>query len=69
MERVYEGSDGQYYTDEQILMKFESYEWTACMWEVDEPSRELVETEDGELLMLTPLPEAEPARVEDAELE
>ena len=69
METVYEGSNGQYYTDEQIIRKFENSEWVACMWELDEPCRELVETEAEELLMLTPLPDAEPARLEDAEIE
>lgn len=57
-ERVYEGSDGRYYTAVQLWEHLESETWVPCAWD-PETGREWVETPDGDLLALTPVPESE----------
>ena len=62
--RVYQGSDGRYYTEWDIWERFESDEWRPCMWD-PAAGWELVETEGKSLLRLHPVPmEALPAGVE-----
>lgn len=56
--RVYEGSNGHRYTDEEVWRRFETEVWRACMWDT-EAGWELVETQDEDLLLLTPTDEAE----------
>lgn len=48
---IYEGSDGQYYTDWQVGRKMNHGEWKPCIWD-EETGRQLVGTGDGDLLML-----------------
>ncbi|WP_199174710.1 hypothetical protein [Halegenticoccus soli] len=50
---VYEGSNGRYYTENDLWERFESGAWTPRMWETD-TGREIVETEAEEVLMLAP---------------
>lgn len=55
---IYEGSDGQYYTDWQVWRNFESNRWKAFCWKED--SRwEMVETSQGDLLVLNPISKSE----------
>lgn len=50
---VYVGTDGRLYSDEDIWPRLETETWTVCCWD-NETGREVVETEEGELLFLTP---------------
>ncbi|WP_129113199.1 hypothetical protein [Halegenticoccus tardaugens] len=52
--RVYEGSDGRYYTECDLWERFESDTWRPCMWE-PETGREFVETDRADLLSLAPV--------------
>ena len=50
---LYAGSDGRFYTDQEVTWRFENDEWRACMWDT-EVGWELVE--DGtELVRLDPV--------------
>lgn len=51
---IYRGSDGQYYGDVDLWERFESGVWTPQCWNT-ETGREWVETEDNEVLCLTPI--------------
>jgi hypothetical protein len=57
-DRVYECSDGNYYGNADIWARFEAGEWTPVSWEEDSGT-EWVETADGELLTLQPVPESD----------
>ena len=55
MERsVYEGSDGERYSEQEIWRRLESEEWRVCCWD-DSTGEEWVITPDEELLLLTPI--------------
>ena len=67
VERLYEGSNGRYYTDCQVTTKLRTDQWKPCIRQRD-PDRRLVETSDGGLLLLTPtddLPVWAELRVDD----
>jgi hypothetical protein len=51
---VYEGSDGQCYTDRGIWERLESGEWTVFCWDTT-TGQEWVITPDEDLLALTPI--------------
>ena len=48
---VYAGSNGRFYTDRDVCVRFESGEWSPCMWNVDE-RWEVVENEARNLVWL-----------------
>jgi len=50
---VYVGSDGETYTPSEVVEKLEEGPWRSCLWRTD-TDQELVDTGDGELLMLVP---------------
>lgn len=51
---IYECSNGGYYGDRDVWKRLEAETWNVCCW--DETSgTEWVETEDGELVVLTPI--------------
>lgn len=56
VERLYEGSNGRYYTHCQLERRLRAGRWTPCIRQRD-PDRRLVETSDGSLLLLTPTDE------------
>lgn len=56
VERLYEGSNGRYYTDCQLRRRFRTDRWKPCIRQRG-PDRRLVETSDGSLLLLTPTDE------------
>ncbi|WP_152418828.1 hypothetical protein [Natronorubrum sulfidifaciens] len=67
IETLYKGSDGRYYTDHQLTKRLESERWKRCIRQ-QEPDRQLVETSDGCLLLLTAtdvLPEWAELRIDD----
>ena len=67
IDRLYEGSNGRYYTDRQIENRLRSDRWKPCIRQRD-PDRRLVETSDGSLLLLTPtdeLPSWAELRIDD----
>ncbi|SEP18577.1 hypothetical protein SAMN04487948_11953 [Halogranum amylolyticum] len=51
---IYRGSDGEYYGDVDLWERFESGVWTPQCWNT-ETGREWVETQDDEVLCLTPI--------------
>jgi len=55
---IYESSSGEYYSGLDIWMRFESGLWTPHDWD-DETGQEWVQTDDGTVIMLTPITEAE----------
>lgn len=56
-----EGSNGRYYTAWQVRRRLRIGEWRRCLRQREPgPDRRLVETDEGALLMLTPI---EPANV------
>ena len=67
VDSLYEGSNGHYYTDCQIARRLRTERWKPCIRQRD-PDRRLVETSDGNLLLLTPtdtLPEWAELRIDD----
>lgn len=52
VDRLYEGSNGQYYTEWELSRKFRCGAWKLCLRQRD-PDRQLVETGGKRLLMLT----------------
>lgn len=59
METIYLGADGTTYTETELWNRYESGTWRFCMGDAD-TGRELVETDTGDLLMLSPVgPDAE----------
>lgn len=50
---LYVGSDGQRYTPSEVVEKLEEGSWRTCLWRTD-TDQELVDTGDGDLLMLVP---------------
>ena len=56
MVEMYQGSDGDYYSEDELWRQYESGRWQFCMGEVD-TGREVVQTETGDLLTLTPVRE------------
>ncbi|QCC50021.1 hypothetical protein [Halapricum salinum] len=51
---LYRGNDGEYYGGVDIWERFESNSWTPFAWD-PERGTEWVETDDQELLELTPV--------------
>lgn len=51
---VYQCSDGNYYTGEQLWARLESETWQPCCWDPDD-GREWVRTADDDLLALVPV--------------
>ncbi|WP_233710761.1 hypothetical protein [Natronococcus pandeyae] len=69
IDAVFEGSNGEYYTDWEVDRRLRTGAWRPCLRQTD-PDRRLVEVEAGVLLLLAPIdPEELPAsmvlRVED----
>ena len=56
MVEMYHGSDGDYYSETELWRQYESGRWQFCMGELD-TGREVVQTETGDLLTLTPVRE------------
>ena len=54
MATVYVGSDGQCYTEDEVLERYESGGWEFCAAE-SESGQEIVRTESGDVVLLTPL--------------
>ncbi|NGM71518.1 hypothetical protein G6M89_21465 [Natronolimnobius sp. AArcel1] len=52
VDRLYEGSNGQYYTEWEVSRQFRRGAWQRCLRQ-EEPDRQLVETGGKRLLMLT----------------
>lgn len=52
---IYHGSDGQYYGEVDVWERFESGEWSPVCWD-ERSGEEWVETTDGDLLALAPVP-------------
>ena len=52
MERTYMGADGTTYTESDLWRNYETGAWRFCMGDSDK-GLELVELENGELLMLS----------------
>lgn len=50
---LYVGSDGERYTPSEVVENLEEGPWESCLWRTD-TDQELVQTGDGELLMLVP---------------
>jgi hypothetical protein len=50
---LYAGSDGERYTPSEVVENLEEGPWESCLWRTD-IDQELVDTGDGELLMLVP---------------
>ncbi|WP_435332596.1 hypothetical protein [Haloarchaeobius sp. TZWWS8] len=55
---VFVGSDGNYYTASEVVEHIEADEWTPQLWD-EETGRELVETQQGEVLLLIPAKQAD----------
>ena len=53
--RLYRSSDGRYFGDADLWEQLESGAWKPCCWDTD-TGEEWVETQDGELLGLQPVP-------------
>ena len=51
---MYHGSDGEYYSTTELHRQYDSGRWKFCMGDSND-GREVVQTETGELLTLTPL--------------
>lgn len=56
--RVYRGSDGEYYTDADVLHHLEQEKWEVYDWD-DHTGTEVVMTDPEERLVLTPVEESE----------
>ena len=54
MVEMYHGSDGEYYSADELHRQYESERWKFCMGDTAN-GREVVQTETGDLLTLTPL--------------
>ncbi|OVE86442.1 hypothetical protein [Natronolimnobius baerhuensis] len=52
VDRLYEGSNGQYYTEWEVSRQFRRGAWQLCLRQTT-PDRQLVETGGKRLLMLT----------------
>ncbi|NHN40394.1 hypothetical protein G9C85_01920 [Halorubellus sp. JP-L1] len=50
---IYVGSNGRRYTPSEVVENLEEGPWRSCLWRTD-TDQELVDTGDGELLMLVP---------------
>lgn len=60
---IYRSDDGRYYSTVELWRHFESGEWDPLGWD-EETEKEWVETEDGEIIELTPITVSElPATV------
>lgn len=55
---LFEGSNGQYYTDWEVRRHLRRGAWRVCLRQRN-PDRRLVEIEDERLLMLTPVDASE----------
>lgn len=55
---LYQDSYGDYWSAVQLWEQLEAGHWNPCCWD-PESGQEWVETEDGELLTLTPVSQAE----------
>lgn len=55
---LYQDSCGNYWSAVQLWENLEAGRWNPCCWD-PESGQEWVETQDGELLALTPVSEAE----------
>lgn len=67
IERLYEGSNGRYYTGWQVGRRLRTDRWKLCIRQRN-PDRQLVETDDGGLVLLTPtddLPTWAEVRIDD----
>ena len=51
---MYHGSDGEYYSEDELHRQYASGRWKFCMGDT-ENGREVVQVETGDLLTLTPL--------------
>lgn len=51
---VYRGSDGRYYTDEDVWVRLENSSWNVCCWDT-ETGVEVMENDDHELVFLAPV--------------
>lgn len=64
IDTVFEGSNGEYYTDWEVDRRLRTGVWRPCLRQID-PDRRLVEVEAGVLLLLAPIdPEELPASME-----
>ena len=64
---LYEGSNGRYYTGDQLARRLRTGRWKPCIRQRN-PDRRLVETDGGSLLLLTPteeLPSWAELRIDD----
>ncbi|EMA35119.1 hypothetical protein [Halobiforma nitratireducens] len=61
LEQLLEGSNGRYYTAWQVRRRLRIGDWRRCLRQ-RQPERHLVETDDGGLLMLTPVEPADAPR-------
>jgi hypothetical protein len=50
---MYVGSDGEEYGPTDLVERFEAGEWRNCLRDAED-GRQLVETDEGELLLLVP---------------
>lgn len=57
MDAMYQASNGRYYSEYELWEHYESGEWEYCTGE-STTGQEVVQTERGELLLLTPIREA-----------
>ncbi|MDQ2052076.1 hypothetical protein RBH26_16485 [Natronolimnohabitans sp. A-GB9] len=67
IDRLYEGSNGRYYSDCQVDRNLRTGRWTPCLRQRN-PDRRLIETDDGRLLLLWPtddLPAWAELRIDD----
>lgn len=55
---IYRGSDGRYFTDQDVCLRIESGDWRFGIWD-ESSGLELVETRNGEALMLEPIRQAD----------
>lgn len=51
---VYRGSDGRYYSDEDVWVRLERESWRVFCWNT-ETGVEVMENDDGELVFLAPV--------------
>ena len=51
---MYHGSDGEYYSEDELYRQYESGRWKFCMSHTND-GREVVQIETGDLLTLSPL--------------
>ena len=54
MDTIYQASDGRYYSETELWQQYESGEWAFCAGEAS-TGQEVVRTDRGALLLLTPI--------------